>query len=73
MDKLLPAWPLIVGIIVLVAAFVGWVCCAISAPHRPTRMIGILWCEDCQVTCYEGYPCWCCRMEAERVFLKEQT
>ena len=58
---LFPAWPLIVGAIVLAAAFVGWCCCASSASHRPTRNIGVTFCEDCSVVCTEAYPCFCCR------------
>jgi len=58
---LFPAWPLLVGIIILAAAFVGWACCATSAAHRPTRHIGVLFCEECDALCDEQEPCWCCR------------
>ncbi len=68
---LFPVWPIVVGAAILIAAFVSWACCAISASHRPTRMIGVTFCEDCAVTCDEAYPCFCCR--EGRVLLKEQT
>lgn len=58
---LLPAWPLLVAAVVLVAAFVGWAACASTASHRPTRNVGVTFCDDCSVPCTEAYPCWCCR------------
>ena len=59
---LLPMWPIWLALAVIAAA--GIIYCAIytgSASHRPTRMIGITYCEDCSVTCDEAYLCFCCR------------
>jgi len=49
------------GVATSIAAFVGWACCATSAAHRPTRHIGVLFCEECDALCDEQEPCWCCR------------
>ena len=58
---LLPAWPLLVGAAVFIAALIGWAACASTPSHRPTRNIGVTFCEDCAVPCTEDYPCLCCR------------
>lgn len=61
--ELYPAWPILVAVIVILAAGLGWcVLAAGSGPsHRTTRNVGVLFCEECGTMCTEGEPCPCCK------------
>jgi len=65
MIDLLPMWPIWLALAVIIAAVIVY--CAMYVParsHRPTRHVGVLYCEKCRVLCDGSNRCWCCREEA---------
>jgi len=65
--SLLPMWPIWLAVaVILVTGTVYCVICAGAQSHRPTRNVGVTYCDDCAVPCTGAYPCWCCR-ESGRV------
>ncbi len=72
MLALLPAWPLLLGVGLLITAFLlycvlrfgeertrPWV----PPPHHSNRGAdsGCAWCHDCNVACWSNEECFCCR------------
>ena len=61
MMELYAMWPIYLALAVIVAAGLAWCVCAVSPSHRPTRHVGILFCEDCDLPCDEWRRCPCCQ------------